>query len=65
MTKPLDYLRSRPVPVLALLVRTIHMIREYHAGFLATGDTRYAWGIAECQHEIEIYLIPEIMNGIR
>lgn len=49
---------------LALLVRTVHLIREYHAGFLATGDTRYAWGLAECQIEIEKYLIPELIRGL-
>lgn len=52
---------SRP---LALLIRTVHLIREYHAGFLATGDTRYAWGLAEAQYEIEMFLIPELLRGL-
>lgn len=45
-----------------LIVRTVHLIREYHGGFLATGDTRYAWGLAECQYEMEMFLIPELLN---
>lgn len=49
---------------LILLIRTVHLIREYHAGFLETGDTRYAWGLAEAQYEIEKYLIPELTRGL-
>jgi len=49
---------------LTLLIRTIHLCREYHAGFLETGDTRYAWGLAECQYEVEKFLIPELTHGL-
>lgn len=39
---------------LTLLVRTIRLCREYHAGFLATLDPRFAWGWADTVVEIEL-----------
>ena len=48
---------------LTLLVRTIHLCREYHAGFLATLDPRYAWGLADAQWEIEL-LVRQCADGV-
>lgn len=39
---------------LALLVRAIHLCREYHAGWTKTTNWGYAWGLAEAQYEISL-----------
>lgn len=39
---------------LALLIRTIRMCCEYHAGLMATLNPLYAWGLADAQAEIAL-----------
>lgn len=44
---------------LALLIRTIRLCCEYHAGYLLSGDVRFAWGLADCRREIELIVRAE------
>ena len=39
---------------LELLIRTIRLCCEYHAGFMATLNPLYAWGLADAQAEIAL-----------
>ena len=44
--------------MISAYIRACLIIREYHQGYMATGDIGYPWGIAEMLFELELMRRP-------